>query len=565
MILFGICASLWAQEQRNTSLIEAVQAEKQRGLTLKLPEQESPYFIEYRIREITSTSVYAGFGVLESVRERHYRPFTVEVRVGNYDFDNGNFDGSMGSNNGVFRSYLPLEDHKGAIQKELWYGTDITYKGATEEFSGKLASKEFLDIKTNVDLLPMEKIQYTSTESLPVIDLKKLKTIAKELSSLEQDIAKIEELNVAIVQKNIKQHVISTENNLIQTNTSMYALHVEAIALNEEGSKIRGTSSWIGKDISSLPPMEVLRKESLEMIDFVIAQKSAPIEEDYLGPVLFSPEASVELFRQLLPKEISANPPLNQPPDFLGEVQMVIPDSRVGRRLLPEGWDVIDDPVSNKKLDASYLYDDQGVAAQKVLVIENGVVKNLLMSRIPREGFDKSTGHARMLRSKRAVPMQSNVFITPNKNHSMKKLQKKGLRLAQQADLDYILYVRHITPLSLNEDFEIAFSGDGPLAGLTRPLEVVRLYKDGHEEIVRGMQFVGVNRNTLKDIVMAGPIGETVTVLDGSYGGDLYQISPTNGLLSTWSVPAVLVSEVELKGNTGKEPHVLSPPPITKE
>ena len=55
---------------------------------------------------------------------------------------------------------------------------------------------------------------------------------------------------------------------------------------------------------------------------------------------------------------------------------MVIPDSRVGRRLLPEGWDVIDDPISNPSLDGSYIYDDQGVVAQKVHVVENGVVKN---------------------------------------------------------------------------------------------------------------------------------------------------------------------------------------------
>ena len=93
---------------------------------------------------------------------------------------------------------------------------------------------------------------------------------------------------------------------------------------------------------------------------------------------------------------------------------MVIPDSRVGRRLLPEGWDVIDDPISNPSLDGSYIYDDQGVVAQKVHVVENGVVKNLLMTRIPREGL-KKVRDTRILRSKRAVPMHSNVFITPDK------------------------------------------------------------------------------------------------------------------------------------------------------
>ena len=562
--MFVFLMSLLVRAEDVSPLIAAVQAEQKRGLSLSLPDQESPYFIEYRIRDIYSSTIYANFGSIESMQEKHSRPFSVEVRVGDYSFDNGNFNGSMGSSNGVYRGYLPIEDHKEAIQKELWYGTDHAYKGATEEYSGKVAAREFLDIKTDVDLLPIESIQFDEQNVLPEINTSRLQEIAKALSSLETDILKIEELNVAITQQNTEQHLISTEQMLLQSNSSFYALHVEAIALNKEGSKIRGTRSWVGKDIQNLPSIEILQQECLEMINYVISQKEAPIEEDYLGPVLFSPQASVELFRQILPKEISANPPLVEPPDYMGEVQMVIPDSRVGRRLLPEGWDVIDDPTI-PNLDASYIYDDQGVKGQKVHVIENGVVKTLLMTRIPREGFSSSTGHARMLRTRRAVPMHSNILITPNKNHSFKQLQKKGFRLAQQANLDYILYVRQITPLSLNEDFEIAFSGDGPLAGLTRPLEVVRLYKDGREEIVRGMQFVGVNRNTLKDIVLAGPQGQSITVLDGSHGGDSYRISPTNGILSTWSVPAVLVAEVELKGNTGKEPHVLSPPSKTKD
>ena len=80
MILFAL--SLWAQaESKPSPLVEAIQAEKMRGLALKLPEQESPYFIEYRVRDITSTTVYASFGSLEAVRTKHYRPYAVEVRM----------------------------------------------------------------------------------------------------------------------------------------------------------------------------------------------------------------------------------------------------------------------------------------------------------------------------------------------------------------------------------------------------------------------------------------------------------------------------------------------------
>ena len=69
-----------------------------------------------------------------------------------------------------------------------------------------MASREFLDIKTEVDLLLTKTVQSKDDTTSPEIDTVKLQDIAKTLSLLETDIVKIEELNVAIVQKNIVQH-----------------------------------------------------------------------------------------------------------------------------------------------------------------------------------------------------------------------------------------------------------------------------------------------------------------------------------------------------------------------
>jgi len=112
----------------------------------------------------------------------------------------------------------------------------------------------------------------------------------------------------------------------------------------------------------------------------------------------------------------------------------------------------------------------------------------------------------------------------------------------------------------MSEDFEIAFSGEGPLAGLTRPVEAYRLYPDGRQEPVRGLSFVGVDRRAMRDIAMAGARGPAVGVMDGAPGSQRFSVGSVGGLPSSWSVPPVLVTEIELRGSGGVESRVLEAP-----
>ena len=64
----------------------------------------------------------------------------------------------------------------------------------------------------------------------------------------------------------------------------------------------------------------------------------------------------------------------------------------VNQKVLPETFSVIFDPTVRRKgesmdLVGAYRYDNEGVKARRVPVIEKGVLKNFLMSRTPVEGF----------------------------------------------------------------------------------------------------------------------------------------------------------------------------------
>ena len=157
--------------------------------------------------------------------------------------------------------------------------------------------------------------------------------------------------------------------------------------------------------------------------------------------------------------------------------------------------------------------------------------------------------------------MPGAVQVQPARAMSDRKLRKRALGLARQADLPYILVVQRIEPPALAEDFEVAFTGDGPLAGLTRPLEVVRLYRDGREEVVQPtLGFVGVDRRVLRDIAAAGSRNDWVGVLDAPAGPRRFSIGSVGGLPAAWSVPSVVVTELELRSLGGSQPRTLPAP-----
>ena len=544
-------------------LFQAAELEIQRALTLSLPEQPDPYWVEYRIVEEHGYFCNASLGAVVSEADYHIRELISEVRVGSYEQDNTNFDPSIGGKTGTSRTRLTTENNIDALRHSMWLSTDQAYKGAVEAFSAKMSALEGRPPSPLPDLLNITPQESTSSFSFPEIEKNHYAELLKELTSPHKSLTQIEDISAVIKVNHGTYSIISSEGTRIQQPFQQLVLHLEFIARANDGSKIRDTQSWLLNSPSQLPSRAELQAAKEDLASWVMSSIEAPVEEDYLGPVIMEAPAAAELFRQILSSELSANPPIQEVPDFFGETQVVIPSSRIGRRLFPPGWEVYDDPQHSETLPGFYSFDHQGVAGQKVALVEDGVVKDLLMSRIPRTGFDKSTGHGRSLFGRRYTPMSSITSIIAPKEHSFRKLKKQGLKMAEQAGLDYILVVRKITPLSLNEDFEIAFSGDGPMSGLTRPLEVYRLYGDGTEIPVRNAQFVGVDRRILRDIVSAGPQGEWLSVLDAPHNGGRYGLSPTRGLPTSWSAPTVLISEIEVRGSPGQDQHALPPPSLS--
>lgn len=539
---------LWAEEKKPAVVI---QEELDRNLReLGLPDQERPYYIgAYMISDEVSYA-QARFGALmENIRPQKNRLY-VDLRIGSSVFDNRNFDGGVASSK--VGTSLPLDASSSLYQKKLWLLCDQAYKGAIEEFSDKKASHSTLETHMGIDFLPI-KVQQDNRSRL--IELRDLSPLVIRLSQYSPQ--GWEDLSVSVMDRKRDIHFLSTEKSDIQQTERYSVLHIHGSRKASDGTDVVGHRWWVAPSPREFPTEEGVRQEMTRLRDWLMALQQAPVEEDYLGPVLFEPAAAAEFFRQLLPNEVSGTPPKSEAPSEWGE-SSPIATAREGRRIFDGNWTVEDLP-QKKGLLGSYQFDYEGVESQNLTLIKKGVVHDLLMSRTPRKGKTTSTGHGRGGLISRMAAMPSNVLISPPKRHKMSKLRKKALKMSRQAGNKYVLVVRVLTPLELDESLEIAFSGDAPLSGLSKPLEMVRLYKDGREEPVRGGRFFGVDRRILRDIVMAGPQSPWIHMIDAP-PSDFRANNQFVGYGTSWSAPAILISEMELRGTQSGEKHRIPEP-----
>lgn len=543
------------------TILEAVDTELERAMGLSLPDQPAPWYVRMSVVDGAVVTGGTKLGQRSFFDAAPHRQARIEVRVGTPALDNAHFDSGYGNRDSRDARNLPVEPSVLATRRELWLATDSAYKGATEQYSAKLAAREGRTADT-APLPSMYPEPPRSTPPVPVVvpDAAALEARLTAASAPFAAMPWIEDGSAIGRVWSGRRLLADSEGMRVWMPAGLAVLRIEAETQAPDGARLRDARWWVGRTEADLPSPDEIAAASAELGAWLEALRAAPVERDYLGPVLFEAPAAAELFRQLLHGEISGTPPAEQAPDPYNMDNQPPPTARKGRRLLPEGWWLVDDPANTPGCAGAYAVDHEGVAATRVEAIQDGVLREVLMSRSPRAGEAGSTGHGRGLGVDPKAALPAAVTIRPKRSASAARMRKKGLALARQAGLDYVLVVRRLTPPAVAEDFQIAFTGDGPLAGLTRPLEAYRLYADGTEEPVRGLRFVGVDRRALRDIALAGATQPPVDVLDTTPGGGRFSIGPVGGLPACWAVPPVLITELELRGSGGQQPHIIPAP-----
>jgi predicted Zn-dependent protease len=288
------------------------------------------------------------------------------------------------------------------------------------------------------------------------------------------------------------------------------------------------------------------------MVVELLALRNAPVLDPYTGPALLAPEAAGVLFHEAVGHRLE------------GERQNDDKDGRtfkgqVGKPILPGFLTIVDDPTLARfggvSLNGLYKYDDQGVPAQRTVLVDRGVLKTFLMSRAPVAGFARSNGHGRSSPGRDPVARMANLVVQSDRTLAPAKLKEALIAEARRQEKPFGLLIRDVT--GGNTDT----SGYAYQAFKGQPRLVYKVdAKTGEETLVRGVEIVGTPLTSLGKITATG---DDPRVFDGYCGAE-------SGFVPVSTVaPTVLIAEIELqrtRKDTGRSPVLTSPwaaPPVT--
>jgi predicted Zn-dependent protease len=525
---------------------------------LQIPKEPRPHRVMFVLTDVEQAVVGATFGALTTSMPRRWRNLRVEVRVGDRTFDSGNFTDA-----GLFIVEIPMsaprEDDYLALRRELWLRTDQAFKRAVDSI-GKKRAAEKAQAKGEEDApfdfaegKPAEVVS-ASEASAARPEVEGLARIVAPLSAVFREFPGIQTSRAGGEHVVIRQRLLTSDGSWKDERRSMVELFVSAETQADDGMRVRTWTTFQAANPQGLPPLAEMTKGARALATDLTAARKAPIGDNGNAVVLFEGRAAGQLLRRLLADHLGGTPPPRAP---AGGRAAPVPvselASKLNQKIAPPFLDVFDDPreelgPGKVPLFGAYKMDDEGVAAERVSLVEKGVLKSLLMSRTPRKELVRSNGHGRGRPQAGAVRAKAGVLHVSAGKAALPEaaLRARAIKEARAAGKDTPVYiVRHID--STQAVGEEAPSPPGGPRGI-RPLMVSRL-RDGKEEPVRGITFANLLPRSLKDVVALGQQPAVYNYLAGSEG------HPSNGGTSgTVITPSVLFKDVEVKKDTDKHP-----------
>ena len=557
LVLLLVCLNVGAFGQAaGDTLLRAMRDELSRSRGLKVLSLEAPYFIEYTIEDGDSFEVSASLGGLVSVRHNRFRLPEIKVRVGDYKFDNTGYVGSglhFGTHYDIER--FPLENSYEVMRRFLWLDTDSAYKSAVEAISRKRAALKNVSVNQPLDDFakaePLKKI--LDIRHTP-LDEDAWSGRVRALSAIFEAYPALRASGVELSATQTAHYYLNSEGAEVRIPDNMIYLLARAEAQAPDGMLLHDAVVFQSLDYDRMPAEPELRRGIAALAASLAARASAPKGEDYSGPVLFEGTAGAQLFAEVLGSNLAlARRPVMEP-GRNGFAPVSELEGRQGARILPEWFDVVDDPTQKewhgRPLFGSYEVDREGVAPRPLSLVEKGVLKTFLLTRQPAPGFAGSNGRARLPGSFGANGAAiSNLFVRATETVPVADLKKKLIEMCKQRNKPYGAIVRRMDfPSSASFEEVRRLLGNSAQAGghpVSAPVLVYKVYPDGREELVRGLRFRGLNARSLKDILGAGDDNNVFEFLNNQAPFAL--IGGANYVAESCVIaPSVLIDDVEL-------------------
>jgi len=535
-------------QAKRSPLLAALQAELDRSMKALSKQDPPAYYIGYTVTDTQRVDVSGSNGALLNSSETRNRWLEVSVRTGSYDLDNTHKVGERQMQGGSPGEAVPLDDDPEILRRAVWLETDRQYRTA-EEALIKIKTGKEVQVETAEGRAPDFSREEPHTSIGPqvsmAVDRKPWEAKVRAYTKAFRESAAI--INSIVTFSAQAQNVLqtTTEGTQLQFGQIRYRLELFIQGKAPDGMDIDRYYNFDWVDAKDAPDDKAVYAAETTMRKELEGLVAAPINDPTVGPALLTGRAAAVFFHEVFGHRAEGH---RQKDVTEGQTF----SKKVGEQILPEFLSIIDDTtmkkLGNEDLLGYYQFDDEGVPAQRVMLVDHGVLKDFEMSRSPLVGFPHSNGHGRRQLGATPVSRQGNLIVQSSKSVSNAQLRAKLIELIKQQGKPYGLLIDDIAG-------GFTFTGRGqPQAFQVLPLVVYKVFPDGRpDELVRGVDIVGTPLAALTKIVATG---DTPEVFNGYCGAESGSV-PVSA-----ASPAILTSELEVqkKESSTDRPPILPPP-----
>lgn len=536
-------------------LLDVLKNELNREVKEFAKVESPPYYLAYRVNDVSYTQIESSFGSLVQSNSNRNRFLFTTVRVGDYTFDNthpaeeGRWGGGDEMGPGGNSIQIPVDDSREAIQYSIWRVTQNSYKQARETLkslknSPASAKNKLEDFSKTVPEQFVE--QPLSTDWFKLAEWQDK---VRRYSAPFQKNPDMVSGDVSLQLVSERKYFVSSEGTSIVQNQRYVYLMINGNIRAKDGDIVPLHKSFFAFTPEGLPNDEVVLQEVDKLINILTKLKDAPLAEPYSGPAILDAQVAGVFFHEIFGHRVEGERLRN-------DMDSQTFKEKIGQLVLNKNLSVIFDPTlkefQGKPLNGFYRYDDEGVKGQRVVVVDNGILKTFLMSRTPLESVKTSNGHGRADASSDPVSRQSNLVVEATKSVTFQDLRKMLVQEAKKQGKPYGYYFKDVVGGFTTTD---RFN---PNAFNIFPTEVYRVYTDGRpDELVRGVDLIGTPLAMFAEITSADKQAAIFTGFCGAESGSVpvTAISPSLFVrrIETQKKPQADIESTVLKTPTSNE------------
>ena len=544
----GFLAVARAAQAPTPAVLVAMKEELDRSMAAMSNGDPVAYFISSTVADRQYSEVSGSNGALLTSTETRARWLEVQTRVGTYQLDDTHKLADRQPSWTSPGTSVVIDDDVPVLRREIWRETNRQYRAATEALI-KVKTSQQVQVQTaegNAPDFSREKPHVSVGPHVEIkVDRKPWEEKVRKYTAAFSKSPEVLNSIATFTALGMNQYQVNTEGTQLAFGQVHYRLELYVQSKAPDGMDINRYANFDWLNPKDAPDDKVVFARIQTMIAETEALDKAPLVDPYAGPALLTGRAAAVFFHEVFGHRAEGfrQKDINEGQTFT---------SKIGEQILPDFISIKDDPtqaaLDQQMLLGNYLFDDEGVPAENVQLVDHGVLKTFLMSRSPLVSISQSNGHGRRQLGFVPVARQGNLIVSSSKAVTNDQLREQLIAMVKSQGKPFGLLI---------DDIAGGFTFTGrqqPQAFQVLPLVVYKVYADGRpDQLVRGVDIVGTPLVSLTKIVATG---DTPDIFNGYCGAE-------SGSVPVAAVaPAILISEMEVqkKETSTDKPPILPPP-----